>query len=138
MSNGKQLEDKMKIYCEKKEEEKILKKDIGNLSSEIKEYLKKQDGNNAVVGKWRVELQHKVVEDLDEAKLVNAIQKYWEENNIDGDCPYIQYVPIINMEELERRIYNEEVPENILNMINSCRIKKETVALVYKKNKEGD
>ena len=130
------LSETVKQYCESKEEEKTLKKKLSGLSSEIKEQLNADEETKFEAGDWVVELQNKVSEDIDEAKLVSFIQRYWAEKGKEEECPYIQYVPVINMEALEKDIYNKNIPEDILNAIQSCRITKETQALIYKRAKK--
>lgn len=125
--------EQIKAYCEKKEEEKVLKKEIGALSSDIKTYLSSNEDADGISGEWEVKLQQKIVEDLDVDKLVNILMSEY------GDkCEYITYAPTINMEALESAIYKGEISEEMLSKIDSCRIKKESVALVYKKRKGGE
>ena len=130
------LIDCINEYCKSKEEEKTLKKKLDGLSSEIKEQLNAEEETKFEAGDWVVELQNKVSENIDEEKLVSFIQRYWVEKGKEEECPYIQYVPVINMEALEKDIYNNNIPEDILNAIQSCRITKETQALVYKRAKK--
>ena len=134
----KKFKAQVNEYCEKKEEEKTLKKELSALSSDIKTYLTDEKESYSVVGDWRVELQDKVSETLDEEKLISLIQQYWDNMNITTECPYITYVPVIDMEKLENAIYHKEVPEVILEAINKCRIKKASTALIYKKVKKED
>lgn len=132
------FKENVKEYCAKKEEEKVLKKEISALSSDIKTYLTEEKESYSVVGNWRVELQDKVSEDLDEDKLINLILQFWENNNIEKPCPYIVYKPVIDMEKLESAIYNREVPEVLLDAIDKCRIRRTSTALIYKKAKKED
>lgn len=127
------VEEQIKAYCEKKEEEKVVSKEIKSLGADIKKHLLETDDKKQQVDGWVVQLQHKVVEDLDEEKLVSYILRHWGDRDI--PCPYITYIPIINMEALESAIYNKEIPEEILQAIDSCRVKKESDALVYKRVK---
>lgn len=128
----------VKQYCEVKEEEKLLKGTISKLSEDIKATLAESKDKKEQVGEWEVCLQHKITESLDEEKLINSILQYWEDK--DTTCPYIKYIPVIDMEALEGAVYREELPDEIIESIDKCRIKKESDALVYKKvkNKEDN
>ena len=128
------VEEQIKVYCEKKEEEKIASKEIKSLGADIKKHLLETDDKKQQANGWVVILQHKVVEDIDEEKLIGYILQYKNEHP-DVVIPYLDYVPIVNMEKLESAIYNKEVPEDIIKAIDNCRVKKESDALVYKKVK---
>lgn len=130
-----QKEDLIKQYCEIKEEEKEVKKKISALSSDIKSYLNDNKLTEDDNGEWKVQLQHKVSESLDEEKLVGCILQYKNEHP-DDIIAYLDYIPVINMEKLESAIYNNEVPDEIIAYIDKCRVKKESDALVYKRVKK--
>lgn len=136
--SGKKVEigEQIKKYCESKEEEKALKKKLSALSGDIKGFLMDNGIVNEDVGEWRVTLQTKVAEDIDMEKLIDVLQAYWDSTDNSDSCPYIKYVPVVDMEELEKSIYKEDIPSDILMKIDSCRIKKETKALIYKRIKE--
>ena len=132
------LDEKIEKYCELKEQEKKVSKDIKSLNAEIKEYLLGTDDKKQNVGEWEVHLQHKTNEDIDEAKLLSVIKTWWEREHDGEACPYITKVEVADMEELERGIYNKRIPEEVLMLIDKCRIKKETDNLIYSKVKKGD
>lgn len=129
-----EIDHKIQNYCEKKEEEKALKKEISRLSDDIKQYLVDSKDDSAVGDEWEVRLQHKVSESMDTEKLIGVLVSYCGEGK---ENPYIEYLPSINFDALESAIYSNKIPEDILMKIDSCRIKKETSALVYSKKKES-
>ena len=123
-------DEKIRAYCEKKEEEKVMKKEISKLSEEIKDYLANDKDADGESGEWVVSLQNRSDEDLDEDKLISILINEYGENS-----SFISYIPTVNMNELEGAIYRKEVSEDILNKIDGCRIKKSKPALVYKRKK---
>lgn len=125
-------------YCEKKEEEKVLKKSISALGTSIKQFFTENKTTNKQVGKWKVELQHRVSEDVNEAKMLDILQDFWEKEHPDKKCPFVQTVCILNMDALEGALYRGEIPEDVMTQLNACRIRKETDALVYSINKEEE
>ena len=132
------LDEKIEKYCELKEQEKKVSKDIKILNAEIKEYLLGTDDKKQNVGDWEVHLQHKTNEDIDEEKLLSVIKAWWEREHEGEACPYIAKVEVADMDELERGIYNKRIPDEVLMLIDKCRIKKETDNLIYSKVKKGD
>ena len=128
-------EEQIKLYCEKKEEEKALGKEIKSLGTAVKDFLIGSTDKVKQVGSWKVQLQHKVTEAIDEDKLLTVIKGFWAEKNGSMKCPFIRTVEVIDMEALEGALYRGEIPEDVLLKIDGCRVKKETDALVYSKNK---
>lgn len=130
-------EQEIERYCELKEQEKALSKDIKGLGSDIKEFLMDTDERSQQVGKWIVKLQRKVTEDVDTEKLLDVLTKYWDTVGDGRDNPFLSFVPVVNMEALEKALYMDELPADLITQIDGCRVKKESDALVYSRVKEG-
>lgn len=129
------LETKIKGYCEAKEQEKSLKKDISALGNEIKEYLTSHDGKAEADG-WTVVLQPRNVESVDEEKMLYVIKSAWTEHNGSMQCPYIRTVEVLDMDALESAIYRGDISDETLLALDGCRTKTTQYALTYKKKKE--
>ena len=130
-------EQEIERYCELKEQEKALSKDIKGLGSDIKEFLMDTDERSQQVGQWIVKLQRKVTEDVDTEKLLGVLIKYWDTVGDGRDNPFLSFVPVVNMEALEKALYMDELPADLITQIDGCRVKKESDALVYSRVK-GD
>lgn len=128
-------EEQIKAYCEKKEEEKKLSSEIKKLGAGIKEFLGGLEDGKQVADGWVVRLQPKITEDMDYEKLVYILKEYWESIYGDIPCPYIRQVEVVNEEALESALYKGDIPEDIIDKIDGCRIKKKTVSLVYSRVK---
>ena len=128
-------EEKIAMYCEKKEEEKALGKEIKSLGTAIKDFLFDTTDKIKQVGSWKVQLQHKVTETVDEVKLLAVLKEFWAEKNGSMQCPYVKTIEVVDMEALESALYKDEIPQDVLMKIDGCRVKKETDALVYSKVK---
>lgn len=130
-----EISEKITKYCENKEAEKVLSKETKVLGSEIKKYLMENPNAEVQSGVWKVELQHRISEDFDEAKVLMAIKAFWVINHGDEKCPFVKAVEYVDMEALEGALYKGEIPEDVIMQIDSCRVKKESDALVYSKKK---
>lgn len=129
------LETKIKSYCDKKEAEKLLKKEISHLGGELKDYLTTHDGSAEGDG-WVVNLQSRNVETVDEEKMLYVLKASWKEQNGKKKCPYIRTVEVLDMDALENAIYKGEISEETLLELDGCRTKTTQYALTYKKKKE--
>lgn len=130
------IEEQISQYCEKKEESGVLSKELKALSADIKQYLVEHKATAKEVGEWEVRLQTKVTEDFDMTKLICVLKKYWEYEHEGEPCPFVTTVEVIDENALEGALYRDELPQEVIEKIDGCRIKKETTALVYKKVKE--
>ena len=123
-------------YCEAKNEEKVLKKEIEELSKEIKAYLKDHNLNSDGSDKFIVTMQDKVTEKMDEEKLLEYLKTDWTSRMGSMECPYIRRKEYVDTDILEEMAYGGLVPQNVLAEMGKC-IKKTTVkALTYKEKKE--
>lgn len=127
-------EEQVKDYCQKKDEEKVLKKAISSLGEVIKNELINSKETDAKFDKYTVHLETRTTESVDDAKLLNVLESDWiKRNGEDSDLPpYIKVARYVDMDALESAIYNGEISKETLLAIDGCRIKKESVALTYK------
>ena len=127
-------EEQVKDYCQKKDEEKVLKKAISSLGETIKNELINSKETDAKFDKYTVRLETRTTESVDEAKLLSVLESDWiKRNGEDSDLPpYIKVARYVDMDALESAIYNGEISKETLLAIDGCRVKKESVALTYK------
>ena len=130
-------EEQVKDYCQKKDEEKVLKKAISSLGETIKNELINSKETDAKFDKYTVRLETRTTESVDEAKLLSVLESDWiKRNGEDSDLPpYIKVARYVDMDALESAIYNGEISKETLLAIDGCRVKKESVALTYKEAK---
>lgn len=127
-------EEQVKTYCQKKDEEKVLKKTISTLGETIKSELINSNEKDANFDKYSIHLETRTTESVDDAKLLNVLESDWvNRKGEDAELPpYIKVAHYVDMDALESAIYNGEISQDVLMEIDKCRIKKETTALTYK------
>ena len=130
--------EQVKTYCEKKNEEKALKKEISSLGEIIKNELINSKDTDIDFDKYSVHLETRVTESIDENKMLDTLERDWvNRNGKDAELPpYIKIARYVDMDALEVAIYKGEIPQETVLELDKCRIKKETVALTYKVAKE--
>lgn len=134
-----ELDEKIKSYCEKKEEEKSLKKVISQLNDSLKSEFSKIKDKTLKSDKYAVTIEERVTEGFDEYKLINVLKTFWQSKYGRQRCPFIKTVECIDeecMKTLESYIYRGDIPKDVLTQIDACRTKKVTTALTYKIAKE--
>lgn len=131
-------EEQIKNYCEKKDEEKILKKTINSLGESIKNELISNKETDAEFGRYSIHLETRTTENIDEQKLLDTLESDWiRRNGENAELPsYIKVARYVDMNALESAIYKGEIPQETVLELDKCRVKKETVALTYKVAKE--
>ena len=129
--------EQVELYCEQKEQEKVLKKSIAKLNEDIKSSLIAENKNDMTSGKYTVQLEIRTSEDVNTEKMLSILKQFWQKNHGDEKCPFIRTVEYVDMDELEAFMYQEELPKEVILDLDTCRIKKTTTALTYK-IKKGD
>ena len=131
-TEDKELNSNIEKYCEQKNQESVLSKSNKQLAENIKQALIGGSKTDMSTGKYSVHLVTKVTESLDEVKMLAVLKDYWQKNKGEEKCPFICTAEYINMDELEAFMYKEELPQETMLALDSCRIKKESTALTYK------
>lgn len=131
------IKEIIKQYCENKEQEKALKNEISEQGKSIKTYMADHEDKPIEVDGYTVSIQERKTEDVNPEQMLNAVLNWWGAKAMGSmQCPFVKYVPAIDMEALESAIYNEQVDKDLLLEIDKCRTVKVTRALVYKAKKE--
>jgi P2-related tail formation protein len=129
--------EKINLYCDSKEAEKTLNKDIKALNDKIKQEMINGNAKEVCTDKYIVTLETRTKDEIDPLKLLIVLKKYWQKDHPNEPCPFIKQVEIIDEDALEGFIYrnSEALPESLIEDINKCRTKTVTNALTYKKIK---
>ena len=123
-------------YCEEKEKEKALKKVLGTLSTDIKDYMAEHADEDISTDDFTVHIQIKVSEEVDEEGMLEVLKKDWASKYGSMQCPYIKTREYVDMDALEQVIYAGGISTEVLLQLDKCRTVKETRALTYKKVKK--
>ena len=123
-------------YCEEKEKEKALKKVLGTLSTDIKDYMAEHADEDISTDDFTVHIQLKVSEEVDEEGMLEVLKKDWASKYGSMQCPYIKTREYVDMDALEQVIYAGGIATEVLLQLDKCRTVKETRALTYKKVKK--
>ena len=130
------IEDKIKRYCENSEVVKSLKKECNSDKADIKAYLAEHKDYKPNSSKYSVKVSEVVNESVDEDRVIDILKRYWSSKGIRIKCPWIKTQEVIDMEALEKAVYANEIPQEVLLDIDKCRVKTVTTKLTYKIAKE--
>lgn len=131
-------EEQVKLYCEQMNQEKALHKANETLKNTLKKFLTDMKKDVLKSGKYKVSLQSRVSESIDEAQMLAVLKTYWEKAGKGKQCPFIRTQEFVDMDVLEGYIYKDKLPKYLLLELDKCRVKKETVALTYSVEKGED
>lgn len=133
-------EEQIKTYCEQKQQESELNKSNKKLADEIKQSLIADNKTVIESGRYSVNIEKRVTEDVDEDKMIEVLSDFWNKLHSGEECPFIRTrtIEFVDMEELEKFMYQNNLPEDVILALDNCRIKKESVAIKYKIAKEND
>lgn len=123
------LDTLIPAYAENKSLLDDYKKICDEENKQIKEMMK--EGSYEVDGyKATKSIQHR--ESINEDKLLDVLQQY----GVAYDEKIIKTKEYVDIDALEKAIYNKSIPKNILMKIDKCRESKEVVTLRISKIKE--
>ena len=125
-------------YCEQKEVEKALKKDLSAMSTTIKDYMAGHADKDIDTGDYTVHIQERSKDVIDEEQMLEILKRDWIAHHGSMECPYIKTREYVDMEALESMIYNNEIANELLLDLDKCRVSKTERALTYKVNKKGE
>ena len=124
--------DKLKIYIESygasKNKLNEYKAECDDLNEKIKNIMKERVIDHYESDGYRVKYIPRTTEKLNEDKLLTVAQKY----NLD----IIEQKPVVNINKLESMLYNNEIPNDVIDKIAECKESKTTYALTITKKKE--
>ena len=122
-------------YGKLKDDEKVIKKELGSISEQLKSYMDGTKQEVAEGGDYVVKLTHKVIEDIDEAMMLSLIKKAWTAKNGSMQCPFIRTVEVLDADALEGAIYRGEIDPDLIADLGKCKTTKTQLMLTYKKKK---
>ena len=127
-------EEQVKEYCEKKVEKKALDDIVDSMGNNIKKELVDSNETKAEFGKYSVRLETRTSESFDETKLLSILERDWlNRKGEDAELPpYIRVARHVDMNELEKALYNDEIPQDTVRELDTCRVQNTTTALKYK------
>ena len=113
-----------------------LKKAIETKAARIKELM--MTGGLAEVpdGDFVAKLSFQHKESMNEEGLMNWILTTLWADKGSMECPYIKRVPVIDWDALEKAIYNEEIPKELITEMDKFREVVDTPVLKYSKVKK--
>lgn len=129
------LESQVREYAEQKAQLDALKKWCDSESKEIKETMQELDLDKIDAGDYVATCTVSNRETMNESHLLDIIER--SELNVDGLIKTKEYV---DFDVLERAIYNNQIPQDILLEMDKAREVKEVVTLrvTKKKRKTND
>ena len=129
--------EKIEQYCKNKDIEKALKKEISSLADEIKAYMESTNEERLEGGDYAVKLTHKVVDEINEQAMLEAVKVHWKKANGRKKCPFIRTVEVLDADALEGAIYRGEIDNDLIAELGKCKTTKTQLMLTYSKKKEA-
>ncbi len=126
-----ELKDRILQYAKQKEEFDALKKDCDAQSKQIKEIMVADGVEELEVEGYKASCIVSSRDTINEEMLLNIIER--SDIDIDGLIKTRSYV---DTDVLERAIYNDEIPHDLLLEMDKARESKEVVTLRVVKKKE--
>jgi hypothetical protein len=131
------LEELIPKYGEDKANMDSLKKEVDAENTLIKKLMKDSDSGEYEAGGWVAKYSVSERVSLDEKKLLQIIKEHGVEKE-----GLIDTVEVLNMDVLEDLLYKNEIPQEVVVEMDSCREVKEVATLrvtrVKKENKEDE
>ena len=118
-------------YAVNKSQMDKLKKTCDGQNAKIKELMKSMETYEA--GGYVATRSIRVSESFNESALIDLFHKYPDLTNA-----LIKTQEYVDMEALESALYSGKISADVLEKINKCRVKKETVVLTVKKAKKEE
>ena len=122
--NEKLLNELIPAYYENKERMENYKRLVDKQNKEIKEII---DVGSYEANGYKATVSISTRVDMDENKLLNILKA----NNID----VIKTREYVDMDELENKIYHNDIPKDVLKLIGECKSAKEIKQLRVTKKK---
>ena len=123
-------------YCELSDKVKEMTKTTNADKAVIKQYLADNNTNTETINGYVLNVREKVEETFDEAQLLQVIKSNWVKTHGSMECPLIRTMEYVDLDALEKAVYNGNISTEELLEIDKCRITKVTRALYYSKEKE--
>ena len=122
---------------------KGIKKETDGYKELIKEYLVSQNLPSSTSGNYEVYIRKSESVDLNTDKLLKLVKEWWVFKHpnvvIEGGCPWIKTKEYLDLDAMEKALYNmETIPEDLIKIVESCKTTTVTTALCYKKAKEKE
>lgn len=129
------LTDLVQSYGEHDSQAKDLKKICDEEKDLIKKELKQADFKNFSSDDFKVSYQVSERVTLDTEKMAEYLQEYWNTKE-SSPCPYLKTIVVLNEDTLETALYKGELPDEVLEKLNSCRSVKTVETLKCSRIKE--
>ena len=128
-------EEQITQYCEWKEDEKSLNKDIKKLTETIKQAMIDANKKEVHTDKYIINLEIRTTDNIDPMLALMVLKRYWDKEHKGENCPFIRTIEVLDEDALEKFMYSTKLPEDTLSALDKCRTKTVTKALTYKKIK---
>ena len=136
MARDINLDEYIQKYGVLADQLKGIRKESDGYKELIKEYLLSKNLPRSSSGNYEVYIRKSENEELNTEKLLPLIKDWWTFHHpnvvIEGGCPWVKTKEYLDLDEMEKALFNmETIPEDLVKIIDSCRTKTTTTALCY-------
>ena len=105
-------------------------------NAKIKAIMREREIKDYQVDDWKAVYSVQRRESMNEDKLLDVLKKNWTAHNGSMQCPYIKTKEYIDFDILEDAIYRNELSNEVLMEMDTCKEVKEVETLKVSKVKE--
>lgn len=135
----KVLQSLIPIYVENKREADDYAKLAKKYNNDIKAMMKELDIDNISDGSHIIKKSVVKTAKMDEQKMIEILKRVWHG---EGENPFIKTIETVDLDAVEKAMYNNEFSQEVLAEFTSCDIsttvEKLTISKVKKEDKENE
>lgn len=136
VENTVSLDDLIRSYGRNNANLKEVKAVVDADNSKIKAIMREREIKDYQVDDWKATYSVQRRESMNEDKLLDVLKKNWTAHNGSMQCPYIKTKEYVDFDILEDAIYRNELSNEVLMEMDTCKEVKEVETLKVSKVKE--
>ena len=136
VENTVSLDDLIRSYGRNNANLKEVKAVVDADNAKIKAIMREREIKDYQVDDWKAVYSVQRRESMNEDKLLDVLKKNWTAHNGSTQCPYIKTKEYIDFDILEDAIYRNELSNEVLMEMDTCKEVKEVETLKVSKVKE--
>ena len=131
-----EIKEKVDEYGRLDSQMKDLKKTMDVEKDEIKNYMIENAMDSYSADDYKVQCVKSTKTAMNEAGTLSVLKEYWEKEHGSEECPFVKTIEVLNHDELEKSLYHNEFPAEVMSKLNECITTTETYALKCAKIKK--
>lgn len=114
------LDELVDSFSRHDREIKAIKKVYEEEKGQLKQYFAKTDDSEYSYGGYTVKYSTYETEKVNEEIMLGILKEYWNSTGSTESCPFIKTKEYVDTDELERWLYAEKIPQDIVIDLNKA------------------